>query len=307
MLDFLTCRLDRYRSFGIPNQFPVKNRDEIINNIQRYNNQKDVFLSICEYDAFGNIFPLWFFIDLDSIDRNQDLVNEDASKILNWIEKNDLTFMMDESGHKGLHFLLELNPDYRYYNNQFRAFYFFLLNNLDLKTIDSTCCETKRLCRVPETINMKSGKLCCTLIEQEGKSLNIFDYIDNDDDEFDKCDYEVKNYSYSRGESKLVFPFDVMFAPCIFDEVRNVEVEHYIRWRFVKLLQFQGYSVKEIFDECKSCGWGDFSPSLTESQIQFTLPRSYTLKCNKQICLNDSCPLRKHAKKEKNKKEYNYK
>lgn len=292
MLDFLTCRIDRHRNLGIPNQFPVKNKNEIIENIQKYNNQKDVFLSICEYDDYGNIFPLFFFIDLDSHDDNQDLVNEDASKILNWVEENNLTFILDESGHKGLHFLLELNQDFKYYNNHFRAFYYYLLNLLDLKTIDSSCCEVRRLCRVPETIHPISGKLCCTLLKYEGDSFNLFDYIEDNSSK-----YEVKDYSCSIGESKFIFPFDCGFAPCIFDEVKKSDVEHYVRWRFVKLLQYQGYSAKEIFDECKTCDWNDFVPSFTEYQIFYTMRNSYNLRCNKQICIGSKCPLRKNIKK----------
>lgn len=296
MIDFLTCRIDRHRNYGIPNQFPVKNREEIIQNIQKYNNQKDCFISICEYDTSQNVFPLWFLCDLDSKNDNQDLVNDDTSKILNWCEEHNITYICDESGHKGIHVLMELDQNYRWYNNHFRDFYFYLLQTLDLKTIDSCCCEVRRLCRIPETIHPISGKLCCTLLKREGNSLNLFDYIENVEYKNDDGEYKSRDYSCSVGESAFIFPFDVGYSPCIFDEVKNADVEHYVRWRFVKLLQYQGYSAKEIFDECKKCGWEDFSPQLTKSQIFFTLPRAYTLRCNKQICIGDKCPLRKHHK-----------
>ena len=296
MLDFLTCRIDRQRNFGIPNQFPCKSRNEIIDNLCKYNNQKDCFISICEYDNYGNIFPLFFLVDLDSKDGNQDLVNNDTAKILTWCEEHNIAYICDESGHKGIHVLMELDQNHRWYNNHFRAFYYFLLNELDLKTIDSCCCEVRRLCRIPETIHPISGNLCCTLLTHEGNQLNLFDYIENIEYKNSESDYEVKDYKCSIGESKFIFPFDVGYAPCIFDEVKNVDVEHYVRWRFVKLLQYQGYSAKEIFEECRKCGWSDFKPSYTERQIFFTLPRSYTLRCNKQICI-DRCPFRKNIKK----------
>ena len=297
MLDFLTCRLDRHRNFGYPNQYAVRNRNEIVESIEKYNNWKSCFLSICEIDNSNNVYPLWFFIDLDSHDENQDLVNSDTAKILNWCEENSITYICDESGHKGIHVLMELNQEFRYHNNHFRAFYYYLLNELDLKTIDSCCCETRRLCRVPETIHPISGKLCCTLFKKEANPLNLFDFIDNVEFKNNESEYECKDYSCSLGESKFIFPFDAGYAPCIFDEVKNADVEHYVRWRFVKLLQYQGYSAKEIFEECKKCGWSDFEPLYTESQILFTLPRSYTLRCNKQICIDERCPLRKNIKK----------
>lgn len=293
MIDFLSIGIGKTRNFGNPFQVSVKSKDELISKITQYNGNRDCFVSICEYDSFQNVYPLWFLVDLDSKDGNQDLVNSDAAKILNWCEENDITYICDESGHKGIHILIELNQDHRWYNNHFREFYFYLLNKLDLQTIDSCCCEVRRLCRIPETIHTISGKLCCTLLKYEGDPLNLFDYIDNVEYKTNGCEYEVKDYCYSMGESHFVFPFDVGYAPCIFDEVKNADVEHYVRWRFVKLLQYQGYSFKEIFDECKKCGWSDFSPGITSYQIQYTMSHNYVLKCTREICTN-KCVLRKN-------------
>lgn len=301
MLDFLTCRLDRHRNFGIPNQFPTKSRGEIIQNIEKYNNQKDCFISLCEYDNYGNIFPLFFLCDLDSHDENQDLVNSDTAKILNWCEKNNITYICDESGHKGIHVLMELNQKHKYYNNHFRAFYYYLLNELDLKTIDSCCCETRRLCRVSETIHPISGKLCCTLLKKEANPLNLFDYIENIEYKNNDSEYECKGYTCSIGESKFIFPFNTDFKmPCIFKAINKADVNHVIRWFWVKILQRKGYSSKEIYDEAKGMGWDDFDEGKTSYQIEYTMQNSYTLRCRKKIDENDKygicvdvCPFRK--------------
>lgn len=296
MIDFLSVGIGKIRYFGNPFQVPIKSKDELIAKIIENNNHRDCFVSLCEVDKDGNIFSLFFLVDLDSKDGNQDLVNSDAAKILNWCEKNNVTYICDESGHKGIHVLMELNQTHRYHNNHFKDFYYYLLNELKLKTIDSCCCEVRRLCRIPETIHPISKKLCCTLLKYEGEPLNLFDFIENVKYKNNEFEYEVKDYSCSTGESKFIFPFDTDFKmPCIFEELKQGETSHKSRWMWVKLMQFKGYSFKEIFDLAKKFNWNDFSSDITSYQISYTLSNNYTIKCSKDICKNE-CKLRKNLK-----------
>ena len=299
MIDFLSVGFNRFRKFGYPLQFKIYSRDEITNAIQKYNGIADCFLSISEHQEINGLirtFPLFYLMDFDLTNSYSLLdIETEVAVALNWLEDNNLNYQLDFSG-RGYHILIELSQRKRIHNIHFRNFYYYIINHLDLKTLDPMCSEIMRIKRIPETVNLKSNKLCTTLLKHEGDPLDIFDFIENVKYKNNEFEYEVKDYSCSTGESKFVFPFDTGYAPCIFDEVKNAHVEHFVRWRFVKLLQYQGYSAKEIFDECKKCGWEDFEPSYTERQILFTLPRSYTLRCNKQICIDDKCPLRKHLK-----------
>jgi len=288
MRDFLSFTKYRYRYFGNPNQFKVRNKEELIEAIENNNGYKDCFLSIAEFDSIGNIIPIWFFIDLDG---NYDSVNDDAVKILNFLEGENLNYTTDVSGYKGIHILIELDPFITVNNHTFKKFGRFLQSKLELKTIDSHCFDIRRLKRIPGTVNIKSGRLCTTFLKREGKLLNIYDYLDNFEDDI-KCGVNILS------EDAVRFPFNITSfnPPCIFNRVKNKEVDHKIRWMYVKILQERGLNFNEIYNQCKSCGWSDFDSHITAYQIKYTMERNYVINCKRDICLS-SCPLRKGIKK----------
>ena len=289
MRNFLSFSKYRYRYFGNPNQFKVKSEDELIEAIENNNGYKDCFLSIAEFDDAGNIFPIWFFIDLDG---DYDAVNDDAVKILNFLEEKDLNYTCDVSGYKGIHILIELDPFIFVNNRIFKKFGRFLQSELNLKTIDSHCFDIRRLKRIPGTVNPKSGKLCSTFLKREGKYLNIYDYLPLNDEEYiDSC------LTNTTSKDIVRFPFNCSSfdPPCIFKQVKKPEVDHKIRWMYVKILQERGLNFSEIYNACKSCGWSDFDSQITAYQIKYTMERNYLIRCKRDICLS-SCPLRKRIK-----------
>jgi len=285
MRDFLSFTKYRYRYFGNPNQFKVRNKDELIEAIENNNGYRDCFLSIAEFDDAGNTFPIWFFIDLDGEDK---LVNEDAAKVLNFLEEEQLNYTCDISGFKGIHILIELDPFISVSNRAFKRFGRYLQSKLKLKTIDTHCFDIRRLKRIPGTVNPKSGKLCLTFLKQEGKLLNIYDYLSSDKEDVDGC--IINNLS----KDVVRFPFNISSfnPPCIFKRVKQAEVDHKIRWMYVKILQERGLNFNEIYNACKSCGWSDFDSCITAYQIKYTMERNYLIRCKEDICL-PSCPLRK--------------
>lgn len=310
MIDFLSVGINRFRKFGFPFQFKIYSRDEITNAIQKYNGIADCFLSISEHqeiDGLIRTFPLFYLMDFDLTNSYSLLdIETEVAVALNWLEDNNLNYQLDFSG-RGYHILIELSQRKRIHNIHFRNFYYYITNHLDLKTLDPMCSEIMRIKRIPETVNLKSNKLCTTLLKHEGDPLDIFDFIENVKYKNNEFEYEVKDYSCSTGESKFIFPFNTDFKmPCIFEAINKADVNHVIRWFWVKILQRKGYSFKEILDEAKQMGWDDFDEAKTSYQIDYTMQHSYTIRCRKKknnddkygICVDD-CPFRKNIKKRK--------
>ena len=309
MIDFLSVGIGRFRKFGFPFQFKTSSRREIENAIQKYNGIADCYLSISEHqeiDGYVYTFPLFYLMDFDvTTSSNLSDVENEVAISLNWLEDNNLNYQLDFSG-RGYHILIELSQKEKISNMDFRNFYQYIINRLNLKTLDPMCSEIMRIKRLPETINMKSGKLCCTLLRHNGGVLNLFTYIEDTEYKNNESYYEVKDYECSTGESKFIFPFDTNFKmPCIYDAINKADVNHVVRWFWVLLQQRKGKSFKEIFEETKLMGWEDWNAEKTSYQISYTMQNNYLLRCRSRrdeddkygIC-TDECPLRKNIKNE---------
>lgn len=296
MNDFLSVGLGRYRKFGMPHQFSVWNRREIIAAIEKFNGYKDCFISISEYQQVGNrelTIPLYFPCDLDTKSNEQDIVNEDAARIRNWCMEHQISFLLHESGQKGLHVLIPLDLSVVVASHHFKAFHEYLTSELDLKTIDPVCAETKRLIRIPNTIHMKSGHFCIPLEMHEAKDLNIKDYIKHDSKSF-LYEFGSSLNCIGNNENECSEPF-FSVHPCIGKLIRNDDVAHNVRIIWVKLCQLHGMTEEEIFKEASMMGWSDFDPAKTAYQIQYTMNQHFSICCKKEYCI-DECPFRRHIK-----------
>jgi len=295
MNDFLSVGLGRYRKFGMPFQFPVRNQREIFAAIEKHNGVNDCFISISEYQQIGNreiAFPLYFPCDLDAKDNNQNVVNEDATKIIRWCIDHQTSFLLHESGHKGLHVLIPLDLSIVLTSQHFKAFMEYLISELDLKTIDPVCAEIKRLIRIPNTINMKSGRFCTPLGTYEANDLDINQFIKNDLKLFE-CDFG-SSINQIGSQRRCFEPF-FSFHPCIDKLICNADVDHIVRVTWVKLCQLHGMSEEEIFNQASKMGWSDFDPAKTAYQIRYTMNQHFSICCKKEYCI-DECPFRRYIK-----------
>lgn len=295
MNDFLSIGLGRYRKFGMPYQFPVRNQREIIAAIEKHNGIRDCFISISEYQQIDNreiVLPLYFPCDLDAKDDNQKIVNEDATKITRWCNEHHISFLLHESGYKGLHILIPLDLSIVLTSQHFKAFLEYLISELDLKTIDPVCAETKRLIRIPNTINMKSGQLCTSLGIYEANDLDINEFIKNTSKPFEYTFGSSMNQIGSK--VKCMEPF-FSFHPGIDKLIRDADVDHIVRVTWVKLCQMHGMTEEEIFERASMMGWSDFDPAKTIYQIRYTMNQIFSISCKKEYCI-DECPFRRHVR-----------
>ena len=266
---------------------------EVKEAIKKYNGLNDCFISISEYQQVGNremIFPLYFPCDLDADEKHQKIVNEDGAKIINWCYTNHISFLLHESGHKGLHVLIPLDIYTKHTSLHFKKFLRFLTKELDLKTIDPVCAETKRLIRIPDTIHMKTKRFCTELEIYDANDMNINDFVDVKSKQ-NNYKFELPGMPNGNGTVICKEPF-CSYHPCIDAQICNDDVDHIVRWTWVKLRQLHGLDEKEIFDEAQKMGWSDFDTAQTAYQIRYTMEKPLSIRCRKEYCI-DGCAFRK--------------
>lgn len=92
------------------------------------------------------------FVDLDD-DKKIENAQNDAIKLIDFCEKENLTFCDQFSGRKGFHHFIRLKPETYLYNDALkirtRAVQNWLKEELNLRTIDERCKDATRLCRIP--------------------------------------------------------------------------------------------------------------------------------------------------------------
>jgi DNA primase catalytic subunit len=265
--------------FGNPIQVPVYNSKELSYKIDVNNGCNDCYLSICCFSEKG-INPLFFPIDLDG-----DHAKEDAKKILEFLNDYDLNYYFIFSGSKGYHFQIPLIGFNR--KPSFVAFTQYLRKTLKLKSIDVRVSQdTRRLMRIPGTINTKSGNLCYVIEEyHEGVHLAIDCFVDIPFSEDPIRHTEVSRFNM-RDSINVTHSY-----PCVERLIRLEEPPHIIRLAFVVLRANAGFSASEIFEELKSFNWRDFNSRFTSYQIGHIVSRGYGISCSmlKDYCLKEEC------------------
>lgn len=302
MLDLLYVTPNFYRQFGYqtytstnglkPYRFKrlyLYSKAEILNVVHKLNGICDCYISLSEYKVIDSklvVIPRFFLIDFDKgngFDFND--VDDDVSTTTDWLEDNKISYVLNRSGAKGYHVLVPLYFTVPATNLNFKSFHNYIRSHLKLKTIDNKCAEIMRVFRIPNTINMKSGKICKTVDIFEANKLNIVEYNTQNH----------KNIQYENchsGENHYGFPFPYV-APCIDSKINNDDVSHDVRWIWTKIQQGKGKSFEQIFNEARRMKWSDYDEDITKYQISYTLKSPCTISCRlikeKGLCLGNKC------------------
>lgn len=293
MINFLSLSPGRYRRFGTPSQFKVYSQKEIEEAIRKYNGILDCYLSLSEHEIMGStIFtiPLFLAMDFDSSENYtlQDTEKE-ARMAMEWLQSRGISYLFNFSGG-GHHIIIPLYTTIPANNIQFKLFYKFITNEIRFHTLDSKCFEIMRILRIPETINMKNGRLCKTLEEFEGDKLNLFEFGNPDN-----ASLEIECRNFQKKETICYFPHSLY--SCLDELVKNKEAGDSERWMWVHALKGRGLSIDEMMDSIKELNWSDFNESKTRYYLEYAMKRGCTISCSLiksyGLCLEENCPYKK--------------
>ena len=137
--------------------------------LQEYNNT-DVYYTI--YDYYGNdkdtcpiLAPIYFDVDANDIEKDYVTCMQELYRTVKWLERElaipEGAIQIYFSGNKGFHVLIDstilgLQPD-KDLNKKLKRVMLRAKKELVLQTIDIRIYDRKRLFRMPNSINSKSG------------------------------------------------------------------------------------------------------------------------------------------------------
>ena len=143
-----------------------------INDLDKHLNRYtgDTYTTIYRYDSKDQntanfIAPLYFDLDIDDIENNFSKIKQDLAlitrklKVMFHLSDNDIDLYF--SGSKGFHILIDSNifglEPSRDLNKQYKKIATELKTYTINKSVDTKIYDNKRLFRVPNTINSKTG------------------------------------------------------------------------------------------------------------------------------------------------------
>jgi len=174
---------------GLTGQRMINSIEELAQVINEHNGSKSIYISNVSYpghekntvDEANTVRISQVYFDLDS-SKLENAIAE-ARILKDWLEENNLPYMLVFSGKKGFQILLELKPAVYSLDNKikyedgddytikdfYKQFYRKLRRELKLRTMDMKCAEIKRIRRVWNTqhinnkTNEKTGTYCVPL------------------------------------------------------------------------------------------------------------------------------------------------
>mgnify|MGYP003149600045 FL=1 len=159
----------------------VQNREEFATFLQRFNNKMNCYTSVYDYKRFGDTQAFTssvildrLFLDFDSHGKPLDLSLQDTKLIVDHLYGKDYEFEIYFSGN-GFHVFVfgEVASSIRDIQQFFNKLYPIATN----KTLDKSGVQTRRLRRVPNTVNMNTEDfLYCIPLTRE-QLTNMSDII----------------------------------------------------------------------------------------------------------------------------------
>ena len=275
MLDLLAVDFGT-RNLGLWDQFPVSDRNEIIKVIQRNLGYRNIGISACAY-VNGDQILLFLFFDFDSDDIS--VAFEDAKRCYNHFVDMGISCIVNFSGRKGFHVLVELEPK-NYSSKQHRDIMRFYRDMLGLETLDeATFGDKKRLYRIPNTWNI-NGSWCRTLAWNDGEKLDL--------DEIIPEVYEPDRISIVEPNEEIIH----FWYPCVEYLVDNREFWIASRGKYEPSEPFRltwagiriwaGKTVDEMVMEAEAYDWDDFDSEKTRKKLEYLMERRwYPHKCER--------------------------
>ena len=177
---------------GVKNGYFTRNHFIDIKNLKNNLNQYDgdIYSTIYRYDSKDQntanfIAPLYLDLDIDDIEHNFMKIKQDLLLVM---RKLKTTFNLTDkdieiyfSGSKGFHILIHYNifgfEPSRDINKQFKKIAIELKTYTINKSIDTKIYDNKRLLRVPNTINYKTGLYKVPISFDKIKVMNSYEEI----------------------------------------------------------------------------------------------------------------------------------
>ena len=177
---------------GQKNGFFTRNHfidiSQLNNNIKNYDG--DVYSTIYRYDSKDQntanfIAPLYLDLDIDDIEHNFNKIKQDLALVLRRLKTvfylSDKDIELYFSGSKGFHVLVSHNifgfEPSRDLHKQLKKVAVELKTYTVNKTIDTKIYDNKRLFRIPNTINHKTGLYKVAISYEKVKSMNSYEEL----------------------------------------------------------------------------------------------------------------------------------
>jgi hypothetical protein len=294
---------ERYpRSFGNPKQFHVFDWKAFYDNIIINNGKNSCFTSHNRWGRLGIVnnkelpTQIWYetmFFDFDDVKPENTQL--DVINLVDFLDKNSLPYIIQFSGSKGFHVFLYFRPKLFEYKKEdeserqmqilIKRIFRWFKRTLNLRTLDDTVGEPKKLCRLPYTYHVnRKGEVheeqCVPIPRQmllkwnvndireysknpifiipEVKSITYdilsfiskFDIKDNGD-LFDETvpQLEFKSHVHIQNkELKIYMDLMAKHKPCIVSNLQTMNPDHATRVAFAMYMKRMGIS-KERFTE----------------------------------------------------------
>ena len=174
---------------GTKNGFFTRNKfievGALRNHIKDYDG--DVYSTVYRYDSRDQntanfIAPLYLDLDIDDIEKNFDKIKQDLALVLRRLKTafhlSDKDIEIYFSGSKGFHILVHhsifgFEPS-RDINKQYKKVAVELKTYTVNKSVDTKIYDNKRLFRVPNTINQKTGLYKVAITYEQVKNMSSF-------------------------------------------------------------------------------------------------------------------------------------
>jgi hypothetical protein len=177
---------------GTKNGFFTRNYfidiNQLSQNIKNYDG--DVYSTIYRYDSKDQntanfIAPLYLDLDIDDIEHNFSKIKQDLALVLRRLKTvfylSDKDIELYFSGSKGFHILVNHNifgfEPGRDINKQYKKIAVDLKTYTVNKTVDTKIYDNKRLFRVPNTINHKTGLYKVAISYEKVKNMESYDEL----------------------------------------------------------------------------------------------------------------------------------
>jgi len=258
--------------------------------INETNGKRDCFVSVYDFKYIDKIF-----IDIDG-----ENAFETAKKIYKFLYESKIPTIPVISGKKGYHLYVLVKPEKLTEKNKLVNATYSIIDKsgafriehggeYKIPLIDSvTIGDTRRLCRIPETLRPPENKRFCAYLPPDFHTLNEKDvklYSYNPRpfeyelkklpslDSFEKVD--IESYRPPRKtqlKQKIMIKnknigLRLFLRPCIFKEISTIHPRHEARVDMVSELYERGFDESEIFIFIKNLKWEDFDPEITKYQI----------------------------------------